>query len=95
MQSTPGTEPGTRRHIYFKEMEAARVAVEWACVRFPGHVVVLATDNMAVFWAKKRGYIQVKGAQEDVRRINSALEEAGCELEAVLVPGKWISRQEE
>ena len=24
-----------------------------------------------------------------MRRINSALEEAGCELEAVLVPGKW------
>ena len=77
------------RHIYFKEMEAARAAVEWACARFPGHVVVLATDNMAVFWAIKRGYTQVKGAQEDVRRINRALDGAGCELEAVLVPGKW------
>ena len=32
---------------------------------------------------------QVKGAQDDVRRINAALFEAGCELEAVLVPGKW------
>ena len=44
---------------------------------------------MAVFWAIKRGYTQVKGAQDDVRRINAALHEAGCDLEAVLVPGKW------
>ena len=82
-------EDAKARHIYFKEMEAARAAVEWACHQFPGHVVVLATDNMAVFWAIKRGYTQVKGAQEDVRRINKALHEARCELEAVLVPGKW------
>ena len=61
----------------------------WACANFPGHIVVLATDNMAVFWAIKRGYTQVKGAQEDVQRINAALFEAGCDLEAVLVPGKW------
>ena len=68
---------------------SARAAVVWACANFPGHVVVLATDNMAVFWAIKRGYTQVKGAQDDVQRINAALFEAGCDLEAVLVPGKW------
>ena len=82
-------EDAKTRHIYFKEMEAARAAIEWACVNFPGHVVVLATDNMAVFWAIKRGYTQVKGAQDDVKRINRALNESKCELEAVLVPGKW------
>ena len=85
----PWSESPKARHIYFKEMEAARAAVVWACANFPGHVVVLATDNMAVFWAIKRGYTQVKGAQEDVQRINAALHEAGCDLEAVLVPGKW------
>ena len=85
----PWSEPPKARHIYFKEMEAARAAVVWACANFPGHVVVLATDNMAVFWAIKRGYTQVKGAQDDVQRINAALFEAGCDLEAVLVPGKW------
>ena len=85
----PWAEPPKARHIYYKEMEAARAAVEWACGKFPGHVVVLATDNMAVFWAIKRGYTQVKGAQDDVRRINAALHQAGCDLEAVLVPGKW------
>ena len=85
----PWSESPKARHIYFKEMEAARAAIEWACEKFPGHVVVLATDNMAVFWAIKRGYTQVLGAQDDVRRINAALNKGACELEAVLVPGKW------
>ena len=89
LPKTPWSEPPHERHIYYKEMEAARAAVEWACLEYPGHVVVLATDNMAVFWAIKRGYTQAKGAQDDVRRINEALHKAGCDLEAVLVPGKW------
>ena len=82
------------RHIYFKKMEAARAAIEWACENVPGHVVVLATDNMAVFWAIKRGYTQVTGAQEDVYRINRVLREKKCELEAVLVGTLRTSRLE-
>ena len=39
-------EDAKKCHIYFKKMEAARAAIEWACEKFPGHVVVLATDNI-------------------------------------------------
>ena len=50
----PWSELPKARHIYFKELEAARAAVVWACENYPGHVIALATDNMAVFWAIKR-----------------------------------------
>ena len=74
-------------HIFYKELEAVVWAVEVMALRYPGKVIVLATDNSAVFFLLLRGFTGVEAAIPMLDKIKIHLAENGCKILPVLIPG--------
>ena len=74
-------------HIFYKELEAVVWAVEVMALRHPGKLIVLATDNSAVFYMLMRGFTGVEAAIPMLDEIKRHLSENGCQLLPVLISG--------
>ena len=74
-------------HIFYKELEAVVWAVEVMALRHPGKLIVLATDNSAVFYMLMRGFTGVEAAIPMLDEIKRHLSENGCHLLPVLISG--------
>ena len=62
-------------------------AVEAMALRYPGKLIVLATDNSAVFFLLLRGFTGVEAAIPMLDKIKIHLAENGCKILPVLIPG--------
>ena len=74
-------------HIFYKELEAAGWAVEVMAQRYPGRLIVLATDNSAVYYLLLRGFTGVEAAIPMLDAIKHHLAENHCKLLPVMISG--------
>ena len=74
-------------HIFYKELEAAVWAVQVMSIRYPGKLIVLATDNSAVYYLLLRGFTGVEAAIPMLDALKHHLAESGCKLLPVMISG--------
>ena len=75
------------KHIFFSELQAATWAIIEECKTNQNTVIVIATDNSAVFHVLRRGFSGVKAASDTLNLLKEAMLGTGNSFHPVLIPG--------
>ena len=75
------------KHIFFSELQAATWAIIEMCKTHKDVVIVIATDNSAVFHVLRRGFSGVKSASDSLKLLREAMQGTGNSFHPVLIPG--------
>ena len=75
------------KHIFFSELQAATWAIIEVCKNNQNSIIVMATDNSAVFHVLRRGFSGVKEASNTLKLLKEAMLGTGNSIHPVLIPG--------
>ena len=75
------------KHIFFSELQAATWAIIEVCKTHQNAIIVIATDNSAVFHVLRRGFSGVKAASDTLNLLKEAMRGTGNVFHPVLIPG--------